>query len=239
MTSFTDPSLRLTWCGRGPSPTPPDRRRRTTAGAASSRRRGVPLAPAPGQLAEHRLAVHQIRTDGGDPLRQTLHELHVGGGQKLEVRHVRHCVRTRQSRRTVFRARRSRQPSAHAPGASSYGGPRSAAGTNAGVADSIRIAVAQSPVSCDPLVNGAAVRNLMVAAREAGARLVHFPEGAISGYPAGAAAKQALSGWAIDWASLQGQLECTARLAADLGIWVVAGSNHRLTPPNRPQTACT
>ena len=40
----------------------------------------------------------------------------------------------------------------------------------------------------------------MAAARAAGARLVHFPEGAISGYPSGAEAKRALAGWAIDWA---------------------------------------
>jgi hypothetical protein len=66
---------------------------------------------------------------------------------------------------------------------------------------------------------------------------VHFPEGAISGYPSGAEAKQALSGWAIDWASVQDQLEFTARLAADLGLWVVVGSSHRLTPPNRPHNS--
>ena len=105
------------------------------------------------------------------------------------------------------------------------------------MADRIRIAAAQSPVTCDPLVNGATVRELMVAARAAGARLVHFPEGAISGYPAGAEAKEALSGWAIDWASVQRQLESTARLAADLGLWVVVGSSHRLTPPNRPHNS--
>ncbi len=48
---------------------------------------GVPLAPVPGQLAERRVAVHQVRARGGDTLCQTLHELHVRGGHKLEVRH--------------------------------------------------------------------------------------------------------------------------------------------------------
>ncbi|MGW2411749.1 carbon-nitrogen hydrolase family protein [Streptomyces tubercidicus] len=105
------------------------------------------------------------------------------------------------------------------------------------MADSIRIAVAQSPVTCDPLVNGAAVRDLMAAARETGARLVHFPEGAISGYPSGTEAKQALSGWSIDWTAIQKQLELTARAAADLSLWVVVGSSHRLTPPNRPHNS--
>ncbi|MFF4696393.1 carbon-nitrogen hydrolase family protein [Streptomyces chattanoogensis] len=105
------------------------------------------------------------------------------------------------------------------------------------MADSIRIAVAQSPVTCDPLANGAAVRDLMVAARESGARLVHFPEGAVSGYPSGTEAKRALSGWSIDWSAVQNQLELTAKAAADLGLWVVVGSNHRLTPPNRPHNS--
>ncbi|RKN12899.1 carbon-nitrogen hydrolase family protein [Streptomyces radicis] len=101
----------------------------------------------------------------------------------------------------------------------------------------VRIAVAQSPVTCDPLVNGVAVRELMVAARETGARLVHFPEGAISGYPSGTEAKQALAGWSIDWAAVQNQLELTAKAAADLGLWAVVGSSHRLTPPNRPHNS--
>ena len=48
---------------------------------------GVPLPPDPGQLAERRVAVHQVRAGGGDTLRQTLHELHVRGGHKLDVRH--------------------------------------------------------------------------------------------------------------------------------------------------------
>jgi hypothetical protein len=61
---------------REPQPAPP-------AGAVA----GVPLAPDPGQLAERRVAVHQVRADGSDTLRQTLHERHVPGGHKIEVRH--------------------------------------------------------------------------------------------------------------------------------------------------------
>ncbi|MEY9947476.1 carbon-nitrogen hydrolase family protein [Kitasatospora sp. GAS1066B] len=105
------------------------------------------------------------------------------------------------------------------------------------MADRIRIAVAQTPVTCDPSANGEAVRELMGQARDAGARLVHFPEGAISGYPSGAEAKEALAGWRIDWESVRDQLELTAESAADLGLWVVVGAGHQLTPPNRPHNS--
>ncbi|GHJ40989.1 carbon-nitrogen hydrolase family protein [Streptomyces sp. TS71-3] len=105
------------------------------------------------------------------------------------------------------------------------------------MADRIRIAAAQSPVTCDPVANGKAVRELMVAAHEAGARLVHFPEGAISGCPGGPEEKRALAGWAIDWEPVRDQLERTARLAGDLRLWIVVGSSHRLTPPNRPHNS--
>ncbi|GAA4601600.1 hypothetical protein GCM10023195_04290 [Actinoallomurus liliacearum] len=58
----------------------------------------------------------------------------------------------------------------------------------------------------------------MTAARAAGARLVQFPEGAISGYPGDRAAKQALSGWNVDWAAVREQLEGVAALAGELGL---------------------
>jgi hypothetical protein len=58
-----------------PQPTPPAR-------AVA----GVTLAPIPGQLAERRVTVHQVRTRGSDTLRQTLHELQVSGGHKIDVR---------------------------------------------------------------------------------------------------------------------------------------------------------
>ncbi|MEJ3741685.1 carbon-nitrogen hydrolase family protein [Actinomycetes bacterium KLBMP 9797] len=101
----------------------------------------------------------------------------------------------------------------------------------------IRIAAAQSAVSCDPTANGHAVRALMRQAHDQGARLVHFPEGAISGYPGSPQAKQALAGWNVDWAEVREQVAQTATLAADLGVWAVIGANHRLTPPNRPHNS--
>jgi predicted amidohydrolase len=105
------------------------------------------------------------------------------------------------------------------------------------MATMIRIAAAQSPVSCDPAANGSAVRALMRRAHEQRARLIHFPEGAITGYPGSRQAKQALAGWNVDWDEARDQVAQTAALAADLRLWVVVGGNHRLTAPNRPHNS--
>lgn len=100
----------------------------------------------------------------------------------------------------------------------------------------LRIAIAQSPVTTDPRENGTIVRHLMRQAAAAGARLVQFPEGAMSGYPSGEA-KQILAGWPVDWAALRAELEETAVLARELRLWVALGSNHPLTPPHRPHNS--
>ena len=46
----------------------------------------------------------------------------------------------------------------------------------------ITVATVQSHISVDTRVNGRHIRHLMTEARTAGARVVHFPEGALSGY---------------------------------------------------------
>ncbi|WP_207934711.1 carbon-nitrogen hydrolase family protein [Actinomadura sp. KC06] len=95
--------------------------------------------------------------------------------------------------------------------------------------EQIKIASAQSPVGRFPSVNGPQVRRLMRAAADAGACLIHFPEGAVSGYPADPNT--------ADPAALRHQLELITRLAGDLGIWVVVGSDHHLTPPHLPHNS--
>ncbi|MDP9826355.1 putative amidohydrolase [Kineosporia succinea] len=70
------------------------------------------------------------------------------------------------------------------------------------------------------------------AARE-GARLVLLPEGMLSGY-----AKAQVPDWSVmDWAALERELDLIRRLARDLDIWLVLGSAHRLTAPNRPHNS--
>lgn len=94
----------------------------------------------------------------------------------------------------------------------------------------LTLATAHSHVTSDARANGRQIRALMHQARAAGARIVHFTEGAASGY-----AKPQIRDWqAVDWQLLQEELEAMAALARELALWVVLGSNHRLTPPHRP-----
>lgn len=95
------------------------------------------------------------------------------------------------------------------------------------------LATAQIDISADVRRNGAAIRRMMARAARAGARLAHFPEGALSGY-----VKSQIKSWdEVDWAMLREELEHTAEAAGKLGIWTVFGANHRLTPPNRPHNS--
>jgi predicted amidohydrolase len=99
--------------------------------------------------------------------------------------------------------------------------------------DRFRIAIAQVPISPDPSVNGAAVRRVMRVAAGRGARLVLFPEGMLSGY-----AKEQHADWSgLDWALVRDELRAVMALAAELRVWVVLGSAHALTPPNRPHNS--
>lgn len=79
------------------------------------------------------------------------------------------------------------------------------------------IATAQPWVTPDVVANGEQVRSLMWEANAKGARLVHFPEGALSGYPTFAGQ---------DWERLKHEMGATCALARDLHLWVVVGSNH-------------
>jgi len=99
----------------------------------------------------------------------------------------------------------------------------------------IRIAVAQTEVTTDPATNGKAIRAAMHQAADLGARLVHLGEGALTGYAG--AAKPYYSGWHIDWAPVTEELHRTMALAAELGVWVVAGGNHRLSGDRRPHNS--
>jgi predicted amidohydrolase len=93
--------------------------------------------------------------------------------------------------------------------------------------------VAHSLITPDIQANGRHIRALMRDARDAGVRLVQFPECAMSGY-----CKTQVADWdQLDWAGLQQELTETAALARRLGLWVVLGSAHRLTGANRPHNS--
>jgi predicted amidohydrolase len=95
------------------------------------------------------------------------------------------------------------------------------------------IAIAQMPITGDARINGNKVRELMREAATGGARLIQFPEGALSGY-----AKNPIQDWAeVDWQIVREELEAVMVLAAELKIWVVLGSAHPLTPPHWPHNS--
>ena len=100
-------------------------------------------------------------------------------------------------------------------------------------ANTITIATAQSYISADVRENGREVRRLIELAKGEGADIVHFPEGAMSGY----VRRQILDWNDVDWTILHEELNETAKLAGELGIWVVVGSNHQLNTPNRPHNS--
>ena len=111
---------------------------------------------------------------------------------------------------------------------------------------SIRLAVAQTTLFSDPRdafglrAIGAEMRCLMLDAHRAGARLVHFPEGATCSPHKRVMSRKGLkeigpSDWSrFQWSVLHDELETTRRLARELELWTVFGSVHPLTLPHRP-----
>jgi predicted amidohydrolase len=110
----------------------------------------------------------------------------------------------------------------------------------------LRLSVAQLTVHPDPgdtaavRTSGEQIRRLMRDARAAGARLLHLPEGALTGpdkatmSSTGPAAIGPADWDRADWATLADELRSIAALAGDLGLWTVLGSVHPLTRPRRP-----
>ena len=100
-----------------------------------------------------------------------------------------------------------------------------------------RLAIAQSVVTLDVRHNGATIRALMAEAKCLGAKLVHFPEGSLTGYPGDPASKNALAGWPADWEAIAEEIALVARAAGQLGVWVVIGANHYNGPNRRPNNS--
>ena len=95
------------------------------------------------------------------------------------------------------------------------------------------IAIAQLPITGSARKNAQAIKAAMREAAEGHARLVQFPEGMLSGY-----AKNPIMDWAeVDWQVLERELRSVMKLAAELHIWVVLGSAHRLTAPQWPHNS--
>ncbi|WP_020579866.1 carbon-nitrogen hydrolase family protein [Actinopolymorpha alba] len=109
----------------------------------------------------------------------------------------------------------------------------SAPSATSGPSTPFLVATAQNAISPDVRQNGRGIRELMRAADQEGARLIHFPEGALSGY-----AKAQVKDWqTVDWPAINEELEQIAALAKELRLWTVLGSAHRLTAPHRPHNS--
>ena len=113
----------------------------------------------------------------------------------------------------------------------------------------VRLATAQVVVCEDPRDSdrlrrsGRDVRELMRQARRAGARIIHFPEGATCSphkriMSVTGPAEVGPADWGrADWPVLRAELAAITRLAGELGLWTVLGSVHPLTPPHRPHNS--
>tara|TARA_R110002020_G_scaffold10801_5_gene41008 strand:+ start:1056 stop:1892 length:837 start_codon:yes stop_codon:yes gene_type:complete len=98
---------------------------------------------------------------------------------------------------------------------------------------SLTVATAQSLITANIADNGQHIRQLMADAKAAGARLVHYPEAALSGY-----AKAQIRNWShVDWSAIERELSTIRALAYELELWVVLGCSHRLTAPHRPHNS--
>jgi predicted amidohydrolase len=97
-------------------------------------------------------------------------------------------------------------------------------------AQRLSIATCQFAVSGSIVRNGKVIRRHMEHAAREGAELVHFPETALSGY----AGIDMPNYVAYDWDTLRRETESIMALAAQLGVWVVLGSSHRLETVAKP-----
>lgn len=97
----------------------------------------------------------------------------------------------------------------------------------------VRLATAQSFIDKNVETNSTEIQSLMQRASDEGANIIHFPEGALSGY-----SKDEVKNWqSFDWPTIHDQMPKICRAARDLDLWVVLGSTHQLTSPNRPHNS--
>ncbi len=97
----------------------------------------------------------------------------------------------------------------------------------------LAVATCQFPVSADIGANLRYVKGQMTAAARRGARVAHFPEGALSGYAGTDFATFA----GFDWNRLGEATAAVSQHARALGIWAVLASAHRLGGARKPHNS--
>jgi predicted amidohydrolase len=93
----------------------------------------------------------------------------------------------------------------------------------------IRVATCQFAENDCVAHNASAVRRQMTAAARRGADVAVFHEAALTGYPPDFGH--------LDWDELRAQTQAVVDHAADLGIWAIVGSAHRLTGRHKPHNS--
>lgn len=94
----------------------------------------------------------------------------------------------------------------------------------------LTVATCQFAVGADMRRNGRAICSFLKKAAQAKTEIVHFSECALSGY----AGTDFVSFKGYDWALLRDETHRIMDVAGELGLWVILGSTHRLTEPNKP-----
>ncbi|MHC4568664.1 MAG: nitrilase-related carbon-nitrogen hydrolase, partial [Planctomycetota bacterium] len=97
----------------------------------------------------------------------------------------------------------------------------------------LKIAVCQFAVGRQIMRNSKTICEFLHKARKARADIVHFSECALSGY----VGTDFPNFEHYDWDLLKEETEKIMALAARLSLWVVLGSTHRLTEPNKPHNS--
>jgi predicted amidohydrolase len=97
----------------------------------------------------------------------------------------------------------------------------------------LKIATCQFAVSDSVKRNAKRICDFLRKAKKAKADIVHFSECALSGYVGTDFPNFA----GYDWDLLREETEKIMALAGKLKLWIVLGSTHRLTEPNKPHNS--
>jgi predicted amidohydrolase len=97
----------------------------------------------------------------------------------------------------------------------------------------LKVATCQFAVSSSIKRNWRTICELLRKAKKSKADIVHFSECALSGY----VGTDFPNFDGYDWGLLREETEKIMALAAKLDLWVVLGSTHRLTEPNKPHNS--
>lgn len=97
----------------------------------------------------------------------------------------------------------------------------------------LKIATSQFSVSINIYANKKSILSQMKEARDKYCDVIHFPEGALSGY----AGIDFLSFDKFDWPLLKQASEEILAYAKELGIWVILGSSHQLSNGHKPHNS--